>query len=52
MHVHPYLFVAMPLPTLTYNWTNNVITNNAMILNIIHNIFNFRDRYNISFVNE
>ena len=31
------------MPTVTYNWANNVIINNVIILNIIHNIFNRRD---------
>jgi hypothetical protein len=30
-------------PTLTYNWANSVIIKNAIILNIIHNIFNLHD---------
>ena len=30
------------IPTLTYNRTNNVIIQNAIILNIMHNIFDFR----------
>jgi len=31
------------MPALTYNQANSVITKNAIILNIIHNIFNLRD---------
>jgi hypothetical protein len=31
------------LPNLTYNRANIVIIKNAIILNIIHNIFNLRD---------
>ena len=30
--------------TLTYNRTNSVIIKNAIILNIMHNIFNLLDR--------
>jgi hypothetical protein len=31
------------MQSLTYNWANSVILKNAVILNFIHNIFNFRD---------
>jgi predicted transcriptional regulator len=31
------------MSTLTYNQANSIITKNAIILNIIHNIFNLRD---------
>ena len=31
------------MPALTYNQANSTITKNAIILNIIHNIFNLRD---------
>ena len=35
--------IVSKMPTLTYNQANSVITKNAIILNIIHNIFNLRD---------
>ena len=31
------------MPTLTYNQANSGIIKNAIIFNIIHNIFNIRD---------
>ena len=31
------------MPNLTYNWVSSVVIKNALILNIIHNIFNLRN---------
>ena len=35
--------IVSKMSTLTYNQANSIITKNAIILNIIHNIFNLRD---------
>jgi hypothetical protein len=32
------------MPTLTYNKANRILIKNAIILNIIHKIFNIRDK--------
>ena len=34
---------ASKMPTLTYNWAERVIIENALILKIMHKIFNLRD---------
>jgi hypothetical protein len=38
-----WYFCISALPALTYNRAESVIIKNAMILTIIHNIFNLRD---------
>ena len=38
------------MPNLTYNQAKNVIIKNAMIFNIIHNIFNIRDTEDVIFI--